>query len=43
MLSRAFRVFDADGKGYIGRADLERVLSSLGRGGDGASAADPKV
>ena len=37
MLQRAFRVFDSEGKGHIGMADLQRVLQSFGQssvGGD---------
>ena len=30
MLTRTFRVFDADGKGYISMADMQRVLNSIG-------------
>ena len=35
MLMRTFRVFDAEGKGYISASDLQRVLHGLGQSGAG--------
>jgi len=44
LLSRSFRAFDADEKGYITEADLQRVLGGIGRrragGGGGGGSTD---